>query len=59
VELRWSSPQTIDQVVLFDRPNSDDQVISGTLTFSDGTSVQVGTLDNGGGALTVSFSRAA
>jgi LmbE family N-acetylglucosaminyl deacetylase len=56
VELRWSSPQSIDQVVLFDRPNVDDQVISGTLTFSDGASVQVGALDNGGGALTVSFS---
>jgi LmbE family N-acetylglucosaminyl deacetylase len=56
VQLTWSSAQTIDQVVLFDRPNTEDQILAGTLTFSSGASVSVGTLSNTGAALTVSFS---
>jgi hypothetical protein len=55
LELRWSSPVTIDQVVLHDRPNLNDQITSATLSFSDGSSVAVGTLNNNGSAVTVSF----
>jgi hypothetical protein len=44
--LEWATPQTIDQVVLFDRPNLNDQVLAGTIEFSDGTSVPFGALDN-------------
>ena len=56
LQLTWTSPQTITQVVLFDRPNGNDHVTAGTLTFSDGTSVNVGALDNAGAPVTVSFS---
>jgi LmbE family N-acetylglucosaminyl deacetylase len=56
VQLTWSSAQTIDRVVLFDRPNADDRVMSGTLSFSSGASVPVGALDNGGAALAVPVS---
>ena len=45
----------LDHVVLFDRPNGSDQVTGGTLTFSDGSTVAVPSLDNAGGAVTVSF----
>ncbi len=50
IELAWSSAQTVDRILLYDRPNGSDQIVSGTLTFSDGSTVAVGTLDNSGGA---------
>jgi hypothetical protein len=40
---------------LHDRPNVDDNVRAGTLLFSDGSSVSVGTLPNNGTGLTISF----
>ena len=36
LQLTWSAPVAIDRVVLYDRPNADDQVTSATLSFSDG-----------------------
>lgn len=48
VQLSWNTPQTIDRVVLFDRPNSTDDVTSGVLTFSDGSTLQVGALSGDG-----------
>jgi LmbE family N-acetylglucosaminyl deacetylase len=56
VQLAWPTPQTINQVVLFDRPNRDDRVMAGTLTFSNGASVAVGALDNAGAARVVPVS---
>lgn len=56
IDLNWAAPMTIDRVVLFDRPNGDDQITGGTLTFSDGSSVNVGALNNNGTATTVTFS---
>ncbi|HEV7561875.1 MAG TPA: hypothetical protein VGO24_00105, partial [Solirubrobacterales bacterium] len=45
-----------DHVVLYDRPNTDDQITAGKLTFSDGQSVSFGPLPNAGTpGLTVSF----
>ena len=55
LQLTWSAPVAIDRVVLYDRPNADDQVTSATLSFSDGTSVPAGTLTNSGAATTVTF----
>jgi len=46
VKLEWSSPKTIDKVVLFDRPNLNDHVLEGRLEFSDGSSVPFGELEN-------------
>jgi hypothetical protein len=57
LQLTWSAPVTLDHVVLFDRPNANDQITSATLAFSDGTTVPVGELANDGSATTVSFSR--
>ena len=42
----WAGPQTVDGVVLFDRPNANDHVLGGRLEFSDGTAVPFGPLDN-------------
>ncbi|TNM67474.1 PIG-L family deacetylase [Streptomyces sp. NP160] len=54
--LTWASPVVLSSVVLFDRPNADDRVTSGTLAFSDGTTVAVGALDDAGAATPVTFS---
>ena len=55
IQLTWSVGVTLDRVVLYDRPNTTDQITSGTLTFSDGSSVAVGALANNGSAVTVVF----
>ena len=54
--LKWSKSYSLDHVVLFDRPNTNDQITAGKLTFSDGSSVNFGSLPNTGSpGLTVSF----
>lgn len=54
--MTWNRPLTVDQVSLFDRPNSLDNVTSGELLFSDGTSITTGSLTNSGTqGLEVSF----
>ncbi len=56
LNLAWATPQTLSSVVLYDRPNPSDQVLAGTLSFSNGTQVPVGALSNDGSPVTVSFS---
>ena len=46
LRLTWPTSYTINNVVLFDRPNLNDQITSGTLTFSDVTIVSFGALTN-------------
>lgn len=55
LELSWPVEHEVDMVVLYDRPNNTDQILSATLTFSDGTSMQVGPLVNSGQGVTYSF----
>ena len=55
LNLSWLSPYSVNQVVLYDRPNLDDQITSATLAFSDGSSVAVGPLNNNGTATTITF----
>jgi hypothetical protein len=45
----------MSKVVLYDRPNANDQITGATLTFSDGSTVQVPALNNDGTATTVTF----
>lgn len=54
IKLNWSKVQEIFQIRLYDRPNPDDHILSGTLLFSDGSSIAVGALPNEG-VKTVSF----
>jgi lysophospholipase L1-like esterase len=56
LKLAWGSAYTLDHVVLYDRPNSTEQITSATLSFSDGSSVAVGALNNNGTGVTVNFS---
>lgn len=56
VQVTFTSPQTVDGVVLYDRPNLDDQITAARLVFSDGDVVAVGALANNGSGVTVPFS---
>jgi alpha-glucosidase (family GH31 glycosyl hydrolase) len=51
-QLTWPAwppdPIKVKRVLLYDRPNLNDQVLAGKLTFSDGTSQDVGPLPNDG-----------
>ena len=55
IQLTWPTAQTIGHVVLYDRNNTIDQVLAGTLTFSDGSTVAVSALDNSGLGKDVAF----
>ncbi|SPE57279.1 conserved exported hypothetical protein [Verrucomicrobia bacterium] len=56
LRLNWRAPQTIDRVWLFDRPNTIDQITSGLLVFSDGTTITTGGLpDDAKKGLEVTF----
>ena len=55
LKLTWASAQTINTIVLYDRPNSNDQITGGNIKFSDGSSITVGTLPNDGSAYPLSF----
>jgi len=48
LQLNWSVPYTVDKVILYDRPNLNDNILSATLSFSDGSTLVVGPLNNGG-----------
>jgi len=51
LRLDWTpASKTVHKVVLYDRANRKDQVLSGTLSFSDGSSLPVGKLQNDGQA---------
>ena len=32
LELRWDTPRIVDRIVLYDRPNTSDNIVSGTVT---------------------------
>lgn len=55
ITLSWGQPQEISQIRLYDRPNLTDNIRSGTLFFSDGSSIPVGTLPNSGTRFSVDF----
>ncbi len=56
LNLTWSGVYAVNRVILYDRPNLDDQILAGTMSFSDGTSVAVGPLNNAGSAVEYRFS---
>lgn len=55
VQLNWEKEQTVNRVWLYDRPNDADQVLSGELSFSDGSTMTVGELPNDGAGVAVGF----
>ena len=55
IQLKWAAVTPVKQVILYDRPNLDDQIVGGTLLFSDGSSIPVGALPNDGSPLSINF----
>jgi LmbE family N-acetylglucosaminyl deacetylase len=55
LDLAFPSAVTLNRVVLYDRPNADDQITAGTLTFSDGTTESVPSLNNAGQGTVIDF----
>ncbi len=53
--LNWPAAVRIAQVNLYDRPDTTENILSGTLTFSDGTSLNVGALPTNGMVMPVTF----
>jgi hypothetical protein len=48
IKLTWSDPVNAQAILLYDRPNPNDQIVAGTLEFDDGTKMDVGALPNDG-----------
>jgi trimeric autotransporter adhesin len=55
IQLDWTPSIAVQRVVLYDRPNAADQVLTGALRFSDGSTVAVGALPNDAKAFIVDF----
>lgn len=55
LNLKWGAAQTFNQLVLYDRPNLQDQILGGLLTFSDGTRIEFGPLNNDGSATVINL----
>lgn len=55
IQLEWPGLKLIRQVVLYDRPNLQDHASAGTLTFSDGTVLDVSDIPNDGAEKIVTF----
>ena len=55
IQLSWKKPIQANNIVLYDRSNFTDQIIRATLTFSNGSSIEVGPLPNNGSPYAVYF----
>lgn len=55
IQLDWQQPQTINKILLFDRPNMDDHIAGGKLLFSDGSQLWVDQIPNDGTAKLLKF----
>ena len=55
IQLDWPTPVSLAQVNLFDRPSTGENVLAGTLSFSDGSRVAVDALPADGRVLPVAF----
>ena len=55
VTLNFDMPRTIGTIKLYDDYRTENQIKAGILTFSDGSTIEVNSLNNDGGANTISF----
>lgn len=46
IRLNWNKPEKVSKIWLFDNPSPKDQITSGMLVFSDGSTIKVGELPN-------------
>jgi LmbE family N-acetylglucosaminyl deacetylase len=55
IQLNWASPVRTAQINLYDRLDLNDNVLAGTLSFSDGSTVAVGALNTVGKPKSITF----
>lgn len=55
IQLNWSQSYSINKIVLYDRPNLNDNIISATLSFSDGSLIDTGPLPKNGSSHEILF----
>ena len=48
IKLEWPEAKTASGVLVYDRPNPEDQVLAATIAFDDGSTVAIGELPNDG-----------
>lgn len=53
--IKWKSPVTIAKAIFYDLTSADDNIVSGTMKFSDGTTVEFGALNPDGTATEVAL----
>ena len=57
IQLEWNTPQSINKIVLYDRPSYNEHTAGGKLKFSDGSEITVTTIPNNGAPKAISFSK--
>ena len=55
IKLSWEAPATVTEIALYDRPGRFDNVLSGTLSFDDGSLIPVPALPRTGAPWRISF----
>ncbi|NOU88378.1 carbohydrate-binding protein, partial [Paenibacillus sp. LMG 31460] len=55
IQVNWTTNQTFNKIIFYDRPNTGDWAPGGTLTFSDGSTLTVSGIPNNGSAYSVTF----
>lgn len=55
IRLEWERPPMINEIELYDRPNPQENVLRGVLSFDDGSVIQVPALPPGGEAWSATF----
>ncbi|USK36718.1 carbohydrate-binding protein (plasmid) [Bacillus sp. F19] len=55
IQVNWTTNQTFNKIIFYDRPNLVDWATGGTLTFSDGSTLTVSGIPNDGSAYSVTF----
>jgi len=55
IDLSWPATYIVNRIVLFDRPNTSDQILGGTILFSNATTMAIGPLNNNGTATEYQF----
>ncbi|USK36683.1 carbohydrate-binding protein (plasmid) [Bacillus sp. F19] len=55
IQVNWTTNQTFNKIIFYDRPNLADWASGGTLTFSDGSTLTVSGIPNDGSAYSVTF----
>jgi LmbE family N-acetylglucosaminyl deacetylase len=55
IQLSWAKSISANRIILYDRPDLDENILKATLTFSDGSTLNVGPLNKNGSAYIIDF----